>query len=98
MFNWRLAMKSVVYDHHRRLPYPAHHTVGFVRSFGGLQRLISDLCRNGIEMQHIDTLYGREGLDMIDVRREPDSAVNRLIRWTQKFWGSGEWLFFRQAD
>lgn len=89
---------QAVYKHHKRLPYPAYHTVGFIKSFRSFQSLVKDLCRNGIRMDHIDSLYGEEGLKMIEANRDTCIGFDRVIRAFQKFWGSGEWIFFRQAD
>lgn len=89
---------QATYAHHKRFPYPNHHTVGFMKTFRSFQNLVADLRRNGIHMDHIDSLYGDEGIRMIELDGEPHSVMDRFIRTIQKFWGSGEWLFFRQAD
>jgi hypothetical protein len=86
------------FDRRRRMPYPTDHTTCFISKFGDVERLLQDLEENKIDMAHVDLLYGQEGLEMIDLKGDSHSFLDKFVRMAQRFWGSGEWIFFEIAD
>lgn len=80
------------------LPYLSKHTIGFINSFSDVENLLTALKKNGFEFDRIGLVYGQEGLEMVDLRGIYHSMIGKLIRSTQKFWGSGEWVFLEIAD
>lgn len=80
------------------LPYLSEHTVGFLSDFADVENLLTALKKNGFSLDHVDLVYGQEGLEMVDLRGIFHSMYGKLIRVTQKFWGSGEWVFLEIAD
>lgn len=90
--------KMAPFDRRYQMPYPTDHTVCFLNSFDDVENLLSDFEGSGIDIDHVDLLYGQEGLEMIDLKGDCHSFYEKLVRIAQRFWGSGEWVFFEIAD
>ncbi len=86
------------FDRSHQMPYPTDHTVCFMNKFDDVETLLKDLEMQKIDMEHVDLLYGQEGLDMIDLKGDNHSFYEKCVRMAQRFWGSGEWVFFEIAD
>jgi hypothetical protein len=90
--------KMAPFDRTHQMPYPTDHTVCFMNKFLEVEALLKDLQDQKIDVNHIDLLYGQEGLEMIDLKGDYHSFYEKCVRMAQRFWGSGEWVFFEIAD
>lgn len=90
--------KIAPFDRHHQLPYPTDHTVCFINKFSDVENLLQSLEDSNIGMDQVDLLYGQEGLEMVDLKGDYHSFYEKCVRMAQKFWGSGEWVFFEIAD
>ncbi len=90
--------KIAPFDRQHQLPYPTDHTVCFINKFSDVENLLQSLEDSNIGMDHVDLLYGQEGLEMVDLKGDYHSFYEKCVRMAQKFWGSGEWVFFEIAD
>ena len=90
--------KMAPFDRRHQMPYPTDHTVCFMNKFMDVEGLLKDLDESKIDMDHVDLLYGQEGLEMIDLKGDYHSFYEKCVRMAQRFWGSGEWIFFEIAD
>lgn len=86
------------FDRRHQMPYPTDHTVCFISHFSDVENLLKDLEATKVDMEHVDLLYGQEGLEMIDLKGDNHSLFEKMVRMAQRFWGSGEWVFFEIAD
>jgi hypothetical protein len=86
------------FDRRHQMPYPTNHTVCFMNDFNDVENLLKDLEAENTDMEHVDLLYGQEGLDMIDLKGDRHTFYEKCVRMAQRFWGSGEWVFFEIAD
>lgn len=93
-----LQNNTAPFDRRHQLPYPTDHTVCFMNKFSDVESLLKDLEQISIDMRHIDLLYGQEGLEMIDLKGDNHTFYEKCVRLAQRFWGSGEWVFFEIAD
>lgn len=82
-----------------RFPYPTDKTIGFFHDEKDVDLFLRDLTNTGLSIDDVDVLSGEEGLEMIDIDgKSRHSFMDRLTRLSQRFWVSGEWLFFKKAD
>lgn len=80
------------------MPYPRNQTVGFYPSREKMAQAIEELLSQGFDEEDLNIFEGEQGLHAIDVEGSEHTFFEYLARKSQKFWGSGEWAFFEEAN